>query len=254
MPKDPRFNFYPDNWTGGTKRMSYEQKGAYLELLMLNFYCLSDGLPGFTQQEALRTLSNAAAYAALWEFLMPKFMRKGEYFCSERMEKEFHKSKKHSEKQSERANKRWGKNTADAAASACNGTGIGNGNGSKIKKEPVSISENQTLELVPRESIDDTLSDVTNWTEDVITGNDVLFINMIRTRSINIRDKLLENTARDHLALCSRYKWHKNMTTQQEFRNSLIKHLTEKINEQAKGNTRSNSTSNQVAGTDYTGL
>lgn len=144
MAKDPRFNFYPDNWAGGTKRMTYEQKGAYIELLMLNFYCLSDGQPGFTEREALNTLSNATAYASLWEFLMPKFKKEGDFYCSERLKNEFHKSKTHSEKQSERAKKRVYKSTANttayAVADACNGTGIGNGTELKNKKESVENS------------------------------------------------------------------------------------------------------------------
>lgn len=109
MAKDPRFNFFPDNWSGGTKRMNFEQKGAYLELILLNFYCLSDGLPGFTEEEALKALAPAAASAELWKFLMPKFKRDGVYFFSERMHREFHKAKKSSEKQSERAKMRWQK-------------------------------------------------------------------------------------------------------------------------------------------------
>lgn len=129
MAKDPRFNFYPDNWSGGTKRMNFEQKGAYIELLLLNFYCLSDGLPGFTSDDAKRVLAHAAAYPELWLFLMPKFKTDGQYFWSERMVKEFHKSKKHSEKQTERAKKRWSDETAHAAALPVNVTGnrIGNG-------------------------------------------------------------------------------------------------------------------------------
>ena len=113
MAKDPRFNFYPDNWSGGTKRMTFEQKGAYMELLLLNFYCLSDGLPGFTEEEAAKALASAAAYAGanteLWKFLMPKFKTDGKFYWSERMVKEFHKSKKASSEQSKRASKRWHK-------------------------------------------------------------------------------------------------------------------------------------------------
>lgn len=152
MAKDPRFNFYPDNWTGGTKRMTFEQKGAYLELLMLNFYCFSDGLKGFTEREALHSLAHAAAYAALWDFLKPKFKQDGDLFYSERMQKEFLKAKIHSEKQSERAKKRVYKTsahpteepTASAAADACNGTGSGIGTESKNKKESEKFDSRET--------------------------------------------------------------------------------------------------------------
>lgn len=143
MAKDPRFNFYPDNWSGGTKRMTFEQKGAYMELLLLNFYCFSDGLPGFTEDEALNSLAHAAAYTELWKYLIPKFKTDGKYFWSERMQKEFHKSKKHSEEQTKRANKRWNKQTADAAASACNGTGIGNGTKEDLNKKESSKNDSR---------------------------------------------------------------------------------------------------------------
>lgn len=37
MAKDPAFLFYPNDWIGGTMGMSFEEKGAYMELLMLQF-------------------------------------------------------------------------------------------------------------------------------------------------------------------------------------------------------------------------
>lgn len=37
MAKDPAFLFYPGDWLGGTLGMTFEQKGAYIELLMLQF-------------------------------------------------------------------------------------------------------------------------------------------------------------------------------------------------------------------------
>ena len=37
MAKDPAFLFYPGDWLGGTLGMSFEEKGAYMELLMMQF-------------------------------------------------------------------------------------------------------------------------------------------------------------------------------------------------------------------------
>jgi uncharacterized protein YdaU (DUF1376 family) len=37
MAKDPAFLFYPGDWVGGTMGMTFEEKGAYMELLMLQF-------------------------------------------------------------------------------------------------------------------------------------------------------------------------------------------------------------------------
>ena len=35
--KDPAFLFYPNDWLGGTMGMTFEEKGAYIELLMAQF-------------------------------------------------------------------------------------------------------------------------------------------------------------------------------------------------------------------------
>ena len=35
--KDPAFLFYPGDWLGGTLGMTFEEKGAYMELLMMQF-------------------------------------------------------------------------------------------------------------------------------------------------------------------------------------------------------------------------
>lgn len=37
MSKDPAFLFYPGDWLGGTIGMTLEEKGAYMELLMMQF-------------------------------------------------------------------------------------------------------------------------------------------------------------------------------------------------------------------------
>jgi len=37
VAKDPAFLFYPNDWLGGTMGMTFEEKGAYMELLMLQF-------------------------------------------------------------------------------------------------------------------------------------------------------------------------------------------------------------------------
>ncbi|MFA5243688.1 MAG: conserved phage C-terminal domain-containing protein [Pedobacter sp.] len=37
MAKDPAFLFYPGDWLGGTMGMTFEDKGAYMELLMMQF-------------------------------------------------------------------------------------------------------------------------------------------------------------------------------------------------------------------------
>ncbi len=37
MAKDPAFLFYPGDYIGGTMGMTFEEKGAYVDLLMMQF-------------------------------------------------------------------------------------------------------------------------------------------------------------------------------------------------------------------------
>ena len=37
MAKDPAILFYPNDWLGGTLGMTFEEKGAYIDLLVLQF-------------------------------------------------------------------------------------------------------------------------------------------------------------------------------------------------------------------------
>jgi len=37
MAKDPAFLFYPNDWIGGTMGMTFEEKGAYMDVLMMQF-------------------------------------------------------------------------------------------------------------------------------------------------------------------------------------------------------------------------
>lgn len=109
MAKDPRFNFYVDNWIGGTEGFTLEQEGAYLSLILMQ-----SKVGRFTKEQAIdklmqKTRGNAAACAELWIFLMPKFITDGKQYWNERLEKEIEKSKKHSQLQTDRANARWDK-------------------------------------------------------------------------------------------------------------------------------------------------
>lgn len=160
MPKDPRFNFYPDNWDGGTEDFSLEQEGAYLRLIILQ-----SRKGRFTQQQAMDTLmsstrGDAAACTKLWNFLMPKFENDGTLFWSPRLEKEVAKSRHHSEKQKERADERWkrtkekngtaaayAKGNATAQALPDNRTGSGNRTGIDLRVEGPGEGNQETLEV-----------------------------------------------------------------------------------------------------------
>jgi hypothetical protein len=134
MAKDPRFNFYVDNWIGGTEGFTLEQEGAYLSLIVMQ-----SKIGRFTADQALdkllqKTRGNTAVSTGLWIFLIPKFSTDGILFWSERLEKEMSKSKIHSEKQSERIKQRWNKQKAESGNTAVlpvNSIGSGIGNSTK---------------------------------------------------------------------------------------------------------------------------
>lgn len=220
MAKDPRFNFYPDNYMGGTIGFTLEQHGAYIQLLILQ-----SKVGKFTEQQALNHLASlthgdTAVYTKLWKFLIPKFVSDGDLFFSERLLKEMSKSKAHSEKQAERVKNRWNKKEGDTAVIPAtqvlpvNRTGNGIGNGTDKKG-------------VQGETEDDRFSDYQKWTDSVTNKTDPLFEQMLMGEQVAPNGQL-KALARSHLELLARYP---NMRplTQQLFRYSLLRHIKEKI-------------------------
>lgn len=143
MAKDPRFNFYVDNWIGGTEGFTLEQEGAYLSLVLMQ-----TKIGRFTKEQAFdklmqKTRGNTAVCTALLDFLIPKFDTDGVIFWSARLEAEVTKSKSHSIKQTERINKRWNKD-GNTAVLPVNRSGNGIRNRTERKE---GVGENQNSEL-----------------------------------------------------------------------------------------------------------
>jgi uncharacterized protein YdaU (DUF1376 family) len=82
--KDPAFLFYPGDWLGGTMGMSFEQKGCYIELLMMQF-----NLGQFTEAHAKHTLNSCFDHA--WPMLKHKFETDGTYYWQHRLRYEIEK-------------------------------------------------------------------------------------------------------------------------------------------------------------------
>ena len=82
MSKDPAFLFYPNDYIGGTMGMTFEQKGAYVELLMLQF-----NRGHMTLCEIKQVLNHKNDH--LWNAIKSKFIidDKGMYY-NERLESE----------------------------------------------------------------------------------------------------------------------------------------------------------------------
>jgi hypothetical protein len=90
MSKDPAFLFYPGNWLGGTMGMTFEEKGCYIELLMMQF---NHGK--FTEEQAKRVLS--ICFDNAWPTLKHKFDTDGTYYWNKRMQEEVEKRKNYIE-------------------------------------------------------------------------------------------------------------------------------------------------------------
>ena len=90
MAKDPAFLFYPNDYIGGTMGMSFEEKGCYMELLMMQF---NQGK--FTEAQAKQVLS--ICFTVAWPVLKLKFESDGTYYWNKRLADEIEKRKRFSE-------------------------------------------------------------------------------------------------------------------------------------------------------------
>ena len=86
MSKDPAFLFYPNDYLGGTMGMTFEQKGAYVDLLIFQF-----NNHHFTEEQAKQVLS--ICFASAWEVLQNKFKKEGEFYFNERLRSEVERRK-----------------------------------------------------------------------------------------------------------------------------------------------------------------
>jgi len=78
MAKDPAFLFYPGDWQGGTMYLTAEQKGCYMDLLILQF---NQGK--FSLAQAKQVLS--ICFDVAWPMLEQKFNTDGKFYWNERL-------------------------------------------------------------------------------------------------------------------------------------------------------------------------
>ena len=86
MGKDPAFLFYANDWAGGTSYFSIEEKGAYLELLLLQFH-----KGKFTEQQAKQVLNTS--FTNVWETVKDKFLNEGGFYWNDKMAETIEKRK-----------------------------------------------------------------------------------------------------------------------------------------------------------------
>jgi uncharacterized protein YdaU (DUF1376 family) len=100
--KDPAFLFYPNDYMGGTMGMTFEEKGAYMDLLVLQF-----NKGAFSIDQARKLLNGS--FEKVWPALSEKFTEADGKFSNKRLEDE--KTKRASFSESRRKN-RTSKNTS----------------------------------------------------------------------------------------------------------------------------------------------
>lgn len=88
--KDPAFLFYPGDWMGGTQWLTFEQKGCYMELLILQF-----NTGKFTEMQVKQVLS--ICFSNAWPVLKQKFVFEDGFYWNERLKVEIEKRKSYSE-------------------------------------------------------------------------------------------------------------------------------------------------------------
>ena len=88
MAKDPAFLFYPGDWILGTMGMTFEEKGAYMELLMMQF-----NRGAFTDSMACMCIRSDE----LWASVKFKFKYKDGFYWNDRLSEEQEKRKAYTE-------------------------------------------------------------------------------------------------------------------------------------------------------------
>jgi uncharacterized protein YdaU (DUF1376 family) len=131
MSKDPAFLFYPNDYLGGTMGMTFEQKGAYIDLLIFQF-----NNHHFTEEQAKQVLS--ICFANAWQVIKNKFKKEGEFYFNERLRTEVDKRKAYTE--SRRINALHQKKPRKAYAKH-----MGNGN----RNENRDINEVNKEQIIP---------------------------------------------------------------------------------------------------------
>lgn len=81
MAKDPAFLFYPGDYVTGTMYLDFECKGAYIDLLMLQFQ---------KDHMTLHMIKHVLGhkYEDIWPHIKDKFVEKDGFFWNERLRKE----------------------------------------------------------------------------------------------------------------------------------------------------------------------
>lgn len=98
MAKDPAFLFYPGDYTGGTMHLDFECKGAYMDLLMLQFQ--RDHMSIHMIKQVL-----GHRFDHIWSLINDKFEEKDGQYWNIRLREEKEKRIKFCKSRSDNRNK-----------------------------------------------------------------------------------------------------------------------------------------------------
>lgn len=141
MSKDPAFLFYPNDWMGGTMLFSLEEKGAYMELLILQF-----NRGAFTRDQAIKVLRSAE----LWDCVSSKFDHDDTgHFFNSRLAVEISKRKNFCESRRTNRLKKTTDSSHDSHVSNHMSEHMGNANENESKKDNKAPKSELNIDLVP---------------------------------------------------------------------------------------------------------
>lgn len=98
MAKDPAFLFYPGDYISGTMYLDFECKGAYMDLLMLQFQ--KDHMTLHMIKQVL-----GHKYEHIWSLISDKFKEKDGFYWNERLREEKEKRIKFCKSRKDNKNK-----------------------------------------------------------------------------------------------------------------------------------------------------
>lgn len=206
MAKDPAFLFYPGDWLQGTMGMTFEEKGAYFELLIFQF---NNGK--FTKASAKQVLSICSA--SVFDKVLQKFDTDGTFFWKQRLTDEIERRKKFSESRKNNA-----KGLKKPTSSPKKG---GEAYAKHMETETINENENEIL------------TEYENWTQEIIDGNDHYFEQMFMKESIPASPNI-QFWIMDHRDLLNRYPKMRPPNIH-AFRKSCIKHIRENYKKEPHG-------------------
>lgn len=194
MAKDPAFLFYPGDWLGGTLHLNFACKGAYMDLLMLQFQ--KDHMTIHMIKHMLGHM-----FDEIWPQISDKFETDGTNYWNERLKIEKNKRIRYSKSRSDNRNS---KENADNHMS--------------------NHMSNHMIQHMENENINDNIGLLTNWNNIILNGGDQIFEQMISREMKSNKDfKLNSEWIEQHFTKAIRENF--DITTQQAFRLSLIGYL-----------------------------